>query len=341
MKAIVQDVYGSADVLQLREIERPAVGEHDVLFAVEAAGVDRSVWHTMTGRPTMARLFLGLRAPKVRVRGGEAAGTVVEVGSAVTRFAVGDAGVRHRAGHLRRVRGRERGPSRAPSGERHGRAGGVAADLGCGGVVRGRGREDPPGHRVLVLGASGGVGVFAVQLAKAAGAHVTGVASTAKLDLVRSIGADEVLDYTAGDVLDGSVAVRRDHRRRRQPAAGAACGGHSSAAARWRSSAARTAAARCSAGSSGRCSPASSRRSCRSAWPASCRTRARCRSRRCARPPRRACWCRRSSASSRSPRRRMRSALSRPGAIRGKVVVRVAKSPASATRATLRQLAEK
>ena len=64
MKAIVQDVYGSADVLQLREIERPAVGEHDVLFAVEAAGVDRSVWHTMTGRPTMARLFLGLRSPR-------------------------------------------------------------------------------------------------------------------------------------------------------------------------------------------------------------------------------------------------------------------------------------
>ena len=91
VKAIVQDTYGSADVLELREIDRPEVGEHDVLFAVEAAGVDRSVWHTMTGRPTMARLFLGLRAPKVRVRGGEAAGTVVEVGSAVTRFAVGDA----------------------------------------------------------------------------------------------------------------------------------------------------------------------------------------------------------------------------------------------------------
>ena len=91
MKAIVQDTYGSADVLQLRDIERPTVGEHDVLFAVEAAGVDRSVWHIMTGRPTMSRLFLGLRGPKVRVRGGEAAGTVVEVGSAVTRFAVGDA----------------------------------------------------------------------------------------------------------------------------------------------------------------------------------------------------------------------------------------------------------
>ncbi|MEO7897015.1 MAG: NAD(P)-dependent alcohol dehydrogenase, partial [Pseudolysinimonas sp.] len=205
MKAIVQDTYGSADVLELRDIERPVVGEHDVLFAVEAAGVDRSVWHTMTGRPTMARMFLGLRAPKVRVRGGEAAGTVVEVGSGVTRFAVGDAvfgtapgtyadfavaaegRLAHRPANV--------SPAQAASLPISGSAAWFAVQAA----------RIEPGHRILVLGASGGVGVFAVQLAKAAGAHVTGVASAAKLDLVRSIGADLALDYATADVVDGSV----------------------------------------------------------------------------------------------------------------------------------------
>lgn len=205
MKAIVQDTYGSADVLELREIDRPVVGDHDVLFAVEAAGVDRSVWHTMTGRPTMARLFLGLRAPKVRVRGGEAAGTVVEVGSAVTRFAVGDAvfgtapgtyaefavakedRLAHRPGNVT--------VAQAASLPISGSAAWFAVEAA----------KIEPGHRILVLGASGGVGVFAVQLAKAAGAHVTGTASTAKLDVVREAGADAVLDHSAGDVVDGTV----------------------------------------------------------------------------------------------------------------------------------------
>jgi NADPH:quinone reductase-like Zn-dependent oxidoreductase len=205
MKAIVQDTYGSADVLELREIERPAVGEHDVLFAVEAAGVDRSVWHTMTGRPTMARLFLGLRAPKVRVRGGEAAGTVVEVGAAVTRFAVGDAVFGTAPGTYAEfaVAAQDRLAHRPAN-----MSAAQAASLPISGAAAWFAVEAAriqPGHRILVLGASGGVGVFAVQLAKAAGAHVTGVASTDKLDLVRSIGADEVLDYTAGDVVDGSV----------------------------------------------------------------------------------------------------------------------------------------
>ncbi len=206
MKAIVQDVYGSADVLELKEIDRPTVGEHEVLFAVEAAGVDRSVWHTMTGRPTMARLFLGLRAPKVRVRGGEAAGTVVEVGSGVSRFSVGDAVFGTAAGTYAdfAVANEDRlahrpanvTPAQAASLPISGAAAWYAVEAA----------RIEPGHRVLVLGASGGVGVFAVQLAKAAGAHVTGVASASKLDLVRSIGADEALDYAAGDVVDGSVA---------------------------------------------------------------------------------------------------------------------------------------
>jgi NADPH:quinone reductase-like Zn-dependent oxidoreductase len=205
VKAIVQDTYGSADVLELREIDRPVVGDHDVLFEVEAAGVDRSVWHTMTGRPTMARLFLGLRAPKVRVRGGEAAGTVVEVGSAVTRFAVGDAVFGTAPGTYAEF-------AVAKEDRLAHRPGNVtvaqAASLPISGAAAWFAVEAvriEPGHRILVLGASGGVGAFAVQLAKAAGAHVTGVASTAKLDFVRSLGADVVLDYSAGDVLVGAA----------------------------------------------------------------------------------------------------------------------------------------
>ncbi len=205
MKAIVQDTYGSADVLELREIERPTVGEHDVLFAVEAAGVDRSVWHIMTGRPTMSRLFLGLRGPKVRVRGGEAAGTVVEVGSAVTRFAVGDAVFGTAPGTYAEF-------AVAPEDRLAHRPSNVtaaqAASLPISGAAAWFAVEAAriePGHRILVLGASGGVGVFAVQFAKAAGAHVTGTASTAKLDVVRSAGADEVLDHSTTDVVDGSV----------------------------------------------------------------------------------------------------------------------------------------
>jgi len=205
MKAIVQDTYGSADVLELREIDRPTPGKGEVLFAVEAAGVDRSVWHTMTGRPTMARLFLGLRAPKVRVRGGEAAGTVVEIGPGVTRFAVGDAVFGTAPGTYAEFAVAAEGrlahrPANIDAAQ--------AASLPISGAAAWYAVEAArvqPGHRVLVLGASGGVGVFAVQLAKAAGAHVTGVASTGKLDLVRSIGAAEVRDYSAGDVLEGAT----------------------------------------------------------------------------------------------------------------------------------------
>lgn len=205
MKAIVQDVYGSADVLELKEIDKPTVGEHDVLIAVEAAGVDRSVWHTMTGRPTLARLFLGLRAPKVRVRGGEAAGTVVEVGPGVTRFAVGDAVFGTAAGtYADFAVAKEDRLAHRPANVTDAQAASLPIS-GSAAWFAVEAARIKPGDRVLVLGASGGVGVFAVQLAKAAGAHVTGVASAAKLDLVRSIGADEALDYAAGDVVDGSV----------------------------------------------------------------------------------------------------------------------------------------
>ncbi len=206
MKAIVQDTYGPADVLELREIELPEVGENDVLVRVRAAASGPDVWHIMTGQPYMARAALGFRRPKVRVRGWDVAGTVEAVGASVTDFRPGD-----------EVMGVAEGGSFAEyavtspdklvpkpanlSFEQ-------AAALPISGVTALQALRDKaqvqPGQTVLVIGAGGGVGTLAVQVAKAFGAHVTGVASTSKLDLVRSIGADDVIDYTREDFTDGS-----------------------------------------------------------------------------------------------------------------------------------------
>jgi NADPH:quinone reductase-like Zn-dependent oxidoreductase len=226
MKAIVQDTYGPADVLELREIERPEVGENDVLVRVRAAGSGPDVWHIMTGQPYMARAALGFRRPKVRVRGWDVAGTVEAVGGSVTDFRPGD-----------EVMGVAEGGSFAEyavtsphklvpkpanlSFEQ-------AAALPISGVTALQALRDKarvqPGQTVLVIGAGGGVGTLAVQVAKAFGAHVTGVASSSKLDLVRSIGADVVIDYTREDFTDGSMkwdvivdtAGRRPLRRLRR-----------------------------------------------------------------------------------------------------------------------------
>ena len=207
MKAIVQDTYGPADVLELREIERPEVGENDVLVRVLAAGSGPDVWHIMTGQPYMARAALGFRRPKVRVRGWDVAGTVEAVGASVTDFRPGD-----------EVMGVAEGGSFAEyaitspdklvpkpanlSFEQ-------AAALPISGVTALQALRDKahvqPGQTVLVIGAGGGVGTLAVQVAKAFGAHATGVASSSKLDLVRSIGADDVIDYTREDFTDGSM----------------------------------------------------------------------------------------------------------------------------------------
>ena len=207
MKAIVQDTYGPADVLELREIERPEVGENDVLVRVRAAGSGPDVWHIMTGQPYMARAALGFRRPKVRVRGWDVAGTVEAVGASVTDFRPGD-----------EVMGVAEGGSFAEyavtspdklvpkpanlSFEQ-------AAALPISGVTALQALRDKaqvqPGQTVLVIGAGGGVGTLAVQVAKAFGAHATGVASSSKLDLVRSIGADDVIDYTREDFTDGSM----------------------------------------------------------------------------------------------------------------------------------------
>jgi NADPH:quinone reductase-like Zn-dependent oxidoreductase len=207
MKAIVQDTYGPADVLELREIERPEVGENDVLVRVRAAGSGPDVWHIMTGQPYMARAALGFRRPKVRVRGWDVAGTVEAVGGSVTDFRPGDdvMGVAEGGSFAEYAVTSPDKLVRKPATLSFEQA----AALPISGVTALQALRDKahvqPGQTVLVIGAGGGVGTLAVQVAKAFGAHVTGVASSSKLDLVRSIGADDVIDYTREDFTDGSM----------------------------------------------------------------------------------------------------------------------------------------
>jgi NADPH:quinone reductase-like Zn-dependent oxidoreductase len=196
MKAIVQDHYGSTDQLRLDEVPDPVAGPGEVLVRVGAAGVDRGTWHVMTGRPLAARLALGLRTPKDRTPGHDVAGTVEALGEGVTDYAVGDA-----------VYGTARGSfaelavvpltrlARRPVNLTVEEAAAVPVSaLTAFQAVRAGGVQ--AGHRVLVIGASGGVGSYAVQLAVDLGAHVTGVCGPAKADLVRSLGAEQVVDHT-------------------------------------------------------------------------------------------------------------------------------------------------
>ncbi len=203
MKAIVYDRYGPADVLRLADIDKPSPGDDEVLVRVHAAGVDYGVWHLMAGLPLPVRVAIGMRAPRNPVLGRDVAGTVEALGANVTGIRVGD--------------------------EVFGTCGGSFAEYAC--VPAARCVPKPAnltleqaaavpvsaltalhclrdtvsdGDRVLVIGAGGGVGSFAVQLAKAYGATVTGVCSTGKVDLVRSIGADDVIDYTRDDFADGT-----------------------------------------------------------------------------------------------------------------------------------------
>ena len=206
MRAIVQRHYGGADQLVVGEIDRPVIGEHDVLIRVMAAGIDRGVGHLMTGLPYPTRLGFGLRRPKNPVPGLDVSGTVESVGRGVTRFVEGD-----------RVFGVARGSfaEYATASETklaatpHGLdpiAAGVLAVTGSTALqaVEDHGRVTE-GQHVLVLGASGGVGTYAVQIARAAGASVVGTASTDKLDIVRGLGADQVIDHRTDDPLGGDV----------------------------------------------------------------------------------------------------------------------------------------
>ena len=223
MRAIVQAGYGSADVLHLAEIGRPAAADGEVLLRVHAAGLDRGTWHLMAGQPYVIRLVSGLRAPKNPVPGLDVAGTVVAAGADVTGFAVGEEVFGIGQGSFAEyARARQDKLARKPASLTFAQAAVVAVS----GLTALQGLRDAgrlqPGQHVLITGASGGVGTFAVQIAKALGAQVTGVCSTAKTDLVTSIGADHVLDYTRDDFADGSAALRPHPGHRRQLAAGPA-----------------------------------------------------------------------------------------------------------------------
>ena len=206
MKAIVQDVYGTADVLELRDMPRPVPQDGEVLIEVRAAGVDPGVWHLMTGRPYLLRAMgFGLRAPKVRIRGRDLAGRVEAVGGNVTRFKPGDEVFGTAEGSFAGyVCAREDRLALKPANLTFEQA----AVLPISGMTALQGVRDAgkvkAGQSVLVIGAAGGVGSFAVQIAKAFGATVTGVCSTSKLEVVRSVGADHVIDYTREEFLDGS-----------------------------------------------------------------------------------------------------------------------------------------
>jgi NADPH:quinone reductase-like Zn-dependent oxidoreductase len=206
MRAIVQDTYGSADVLRLAHIARPAPGNGEALVRVHAAGLDRGTWHLMTGRPYLQRLVLGYRGPKNPVSGRDVAGTVVAVGPAVTAFAVGDEvyGI-GRGSFAEYTVARTDKLARKPATITFEQAAVVPVSA----MTALRALTDvgrvKAGQHVLITGASGGVGSYAIQLAKAFGADVTGACSTSKMDLVRSLGADHVIDYTRDDFAHGDT----------------------------------------------------------------------------------------------------------------------------------------
>jgi NADPH:quinone reductase-like Zn-dependent oxidoreductase len=205
VEAVVQDRYGDVEVLAVRDVDAPVPGDGEVLIRVRAAGVDPGTWHLMTGRPYFVRLMgFGLRAPKVRIRGRDVAGTVESVGTHVTGLKPGDevyGTVEGSFAEFACAAATRFAPKpgkltleQAAAVPISGMTALVAVRAG-GGVQR--------GQRVLVIGAGGGVGSFAVQVAKASGAHVTGVCGPTKAELVSCIGADEVIDYTREDFTDG------------------------------------------------------------------------------------------------------------------------------------------
>ncbi len=205
MKAIVQDSYGSADVLELRDIDKPEIAADEVLVRVHAAGVSRGTAHLMTGEPYLMRVMgFGFRAPKNPVAGQDVAGTVAAIGADVTRFAVGDEVFGMSKGSFAEYSAASEDklahkPKNLTMDE--------AAVMGISGLTALATLDAAhveAGQRVLVIGASGGIGTYLVQIAAALGAQVTGVCSTSKIDLVESLGAERVIDYTKEDFADGS-----------------------------------------------------------------------------------------------------------------------------------------
>ena len=201
MKAAVRDRYGSPDVVELREIDRPVAADDDVLVRVRAASVNPADWYGVTGTPYVGRAQMGLRRPKEQRLGVDFAGTVEAVGKDVTQFRPGDEVFGGKTGAFAEyvcVR-EDRAVVPKPADVTFEQA----AAVGVAGLTALQGLRDKghvqPGQQVLINGASGGVGTFAVQIAKSFGAEVTGVCSTRNVELVRSIGADHVVDYTRED----------------------------------------------------------------------------------------------------------------------------------------------
>jgi len=226
MRAVVQDGYGTADVLHPAEVALPrALRADEVLVRVRAAGLDRGTWHLMTGTPYAVRLVMGLRRPRQPILGLDLAGTVEAVGTEVTRFAPGDEVYGLGSGTFAEY-------AIAKEGKLAPRPAALtavqAATVPVSAITALQAVTDlarvQAGQRVLVTGASGGVGTYAVQIAVAAGAEVTGVCSAAKADLVRSLGATHVLDYAHDDLaavpdrydviidLAGNTSLRRLRR---------------------------------------------------------------------------------------------------------------------------------
>jgi NADPH:quinone reductase-like Zn-dependent oxidoreductase len=203
MEAIVQDEYGSPDVLELRDIDKPEITEEEVLVRVRAAGVNPGDWAIMSGLPYIARPVYGLRKPKNAVRGTDVAGTVEAVGAGVTRLRPGEEVFGWCGGlggaFAEYAAASEDALAPKPANLTFEQA----AAVPMAGLVALQALRDHggvwAGQEVLINGASGGIGTFAVQIAKAIGAEVTGVCSTRNVDMVRSIGADHVIDYTQED----------------------------------------------------------------------------------------------------------------------------------------------
>ena len=205
MQAIVQDRYGSAEVLEAQDIERPVIGDDEVLVRVRAASVHVGDWILMTGTPYVMRLGTGLSKPKNPVPGTDIAGTVESVGPQVRSLKPGDEVFGWCAGAFAEyARAPEDQLVTKPANLTFEQAAAVGVSASTALQVLRDDAKVQPGQKVLINGASGGVGSFAVQIAKAFGAEVTGVCSTKNLELVRSIGADHVLDYTQQDFRDGA-----------------------------------------------------------------------------------------------------------------------------------------
>jgi NADPH:quinone reductase-like Zn-dependent oxidoreductase len=205
VKAIAQDTYGSTEVLEHRDVDMPEIAADEVLIRVHAAGVDRGVWHIMTGLPYPIRLAgYGLRRPKTPVLGMDVAGVVEAVGEDVTRFRPGDEvfGI-GKGAFAEYARAPENKLAAKPANLTFEQAAAVAVSGSPAlQAVRDYGRVES-GQKVLIIGASGGVGTFAVQIAKVFGAEVTAVCSATKADMVRSLGADHVIDYRRDDFAGG------------------------------------------------------------------------------------------------------------------------------------------